>query len=176
SHHRTRRLGTQILLPEVHAVRAGEPCYVRAIVDDDACTGRVGALDNQRRRVEQPAARGVLRAHLQERRAAGETRRREIDERPPRGGGDLGVNDGVERREDHTASASRPARGRARKGSMNDGLSLPGMNSGSARMRRGMGMLVLMPSMTVISSVRFMRAIASCRSRPWTMILAIIES
>ena len=37
-------------------------------------------------------------------------------------------------------------------------------------------MLVLIPSITVISSVRRIRAIASCRSRPWTMILAIIES
>ena len=37
-------------------------------------------------------------------------------------------------------------------------------------------MLVLMPSMVVISSVRFMRAIASARSRPWTINLAIIES
>ena len=33
-----------------------------------------------------------------------------------------------------------------------------------------------MPSMTVMSSVRFMRAIASWRSRPCVMILAIIES
>jgi hypothetical protein len=37
-------------------------------------------------------------------------------------------------------------------------------------------MVVLIPSMTVISSVRFMRAIASGRSRPWVMIFAIIES
>ena len=42
--------------------------------------------------------------------------------------------------------------------------------------RRCIGMFVLMPSITVISSVRFMRATASCRSRPCTMILAIIES
>ena len=48
--------------------------------------------------------------------------------------------------------------------------------SGSARIRRCSGMEVLIPSMTVISSVRRIRAMASCRSRPCTMILAIIES
>ena len=67
-------------------------------------------------------------------------------------------------------------RWRAKKRSMNDVLSLPATNSGSFRIRRCSGIVVLMPSMTVISSVRRMRAIASWRSRPWTMILAIIES
>ena len=59
---------------------------------------------------------------------------------------------------------------------MNDVPSRPAMKSGSARIFRCSGIDVLMPSMTVISSVRRMRAIASWRSRPWTMILAIIES
>ena len=55
-------------------------------------------------------------------------------------------------------------------------LRRPATKSGSARILRCSGIEVLMPSMTVISSVRRMRAIASCRSRPCTMILAIIES
>src|SRR5262249_44276719 len=76
----------------------------------------------------------------------------------------------------YTASARRPVAGRERKRSMNDVLSLPATNSGSFRIRRCSGIVVLIPSITVISSVRFMRAIASCRSRPWTMIFAISES
>jgi len=55
-------------------------------------------------------------------------------------------------------------------------LNRPAAKSASARIFRCSGTVVLMPSTTVISSVRRMRAIASCRSRPWTMILAIIES
>ena len=59
---------------------------------------------------------------------------------------------------------------------MKDVLRRPAMKSGSPRIFRCSGIDVLMPSMTVISSVRRIRAIASWRSRPWTMILAIIES
>ena len=46
----------------------------------------------------------------------------------------------------------------------------------SFRILRCSGTDVLMPSITVISSVRRIRAIASWRSRPWTMIFAIRES
>ena len=55
-------------------------------------------------------------------------------------------------------------------------LSRPATKSGSFSTFRCSGMEVLIPSTTDISRVRFMRAMASCRSRPCTMILAIIES
>jgi len=45
----------------------------------------------------------------------------------------------------------------------------PAWKSGSSRMRRCSGMLVLMPSTTDICRQRRMRAIASGRSRPWVI-------
>ena len=76
----------------------------------------------------------------------------------------------------YTASASGPDFAFGTKRSMNAVPSRPATKSGSARILRCRGTVVLMPSMTVISSVRRMRAIASCRSRPWAMILASSES
>ena len=38
------------------------------------------------------------------------------------------------------------------------------------------GIVVLMPSITIASSARFMRAIARSRVRAWVITLAIIES
>ena len=127
-------------------------------------------------------------------RAAVETRRARGRAAPsPRARGDVDVEDGVQSGTANRhglrsgsrlaiSDRSRPAlRGRcfglrAMKRSMNAVLSLPATKSGSVRILRCSGIVVLMPSMTVISSVRRMRAIASWRSRPWTMILAIIES
>ena len=62
------------------------------------------------------------------------------------------------------------------KRSMKAVLMRPAWKSGSFMIFRCSGAEVLIPSMTVISSVRRMRAIASRRSRPCTMIFAIIES
>ena len=90
---------------------------------------------------------------------------------------DVGIEDGVERREDYAVSASLPdLAGGVMNRSMKPVLSRPATKSCSAMIRRCSGTEVLMPSITVISSVRRMRAIASWRSRPWTMIFAIIES
>ena len=80
-------------------------------------------------------------------------------------------------KDDSAASVKRAAvRVRARNCSMNAVLSLPATKSGSLRIFRCSGIDVLIPSITVISSVRRMREIASWRSRPCTMIFAIIES
>ena len=48
----------------------------------------------------------------------------------------------------------------------------PAWKSGSSMMRRCSGMLVLMPSTTITSRQRRMRAIASSRSRPYVISLA----
>ena len=70
----------------------------------------------------------------------------------------------------------RPAGGAAMKRFMKAVLRRPAAKSCSARIRRCSGTFVLIPSMTVISSVRRIRAIASWRSRPYAITLAIIES
>jgi hypothetical protein len=54
--------------------------------------------DNRRGGIEQRGARGVLGADLQQARAAGEYCRGQIGERPPGAGGDVGVQNGDERR------------------------------------------------------------------------------
>jgi hypothetical protein len=59
---------------------------------------------------------------------------------------------------------------------MNGGAQLPGDELGSARIRRCSGIVVLIPSIVVISSVRFHARDRFGRSRPWTISLAIIES
>src|SRR5262249_60765802 len=93
------------------------------------------------------------------------------------GGGERGrIRREEPKKERPTYGRPPPLLGRDRKRSMNDVLSLPATNSGSFRMRRCSGTVVLIPSMTLISSVRFIRAIASCRSRPWTITFAMRES
>src|SRR6185295_13717157 len=54
--------------------------------------------------------------------------------------------------------------------------SVPAANAGSATMRRWSGMLVLIPSTVNASSAARERAMASARSRPETISLAIIGS
>src|SRR5262249_34541680 len=149
---------------------------VGPVVDDDNGPGIPRQLADPDGRFEQPPGRRALRTDLQEPRAAGQIRGGEIRKRPARAAGRLLVQDGA-KRADHTASASGwRGSGRPRKRSTNEVLTLPAAKSGSFRIRRWRGIVVLIPSMTVISSVRRMRAMASWRSRPWTMILAIIES
>jgi hypothetical protein len=81
------------------------------------------------------------------------------------------VGDGVNGRE----SKSQPEAVAAKR-SMKWVESLPAMKSGSSRIRRCSGIVVLMPSTTKKSSARRPRPIASSRSRPQTMSLAISES
>src|SRR6185295_19019945 len=152
---------------------------VSAIVDDDLRAAAMGGAHDGGRRVEQLGPGHRLGSKLEKPCAAVEERVGQIEELPAGSRRGIGVDDGAQRvRSRYTASARRPplVLGRARKRSMNEVLSLPATNSGSASTRRCSGIVVLIPSTTVISSVRFIRAIASARSRPWTMILAIIES
>jgi hypothetical protein len=55
-------------------------------------------------------------------------------------------------------------------------LKLPATNSGCASSAAWNGMLLLMPRMTKALSASRMREMASLRSRPCTISLAIIES
>ena len=71
----------EVVLPDVHAVRAAQPCDIGAVVDDHVRVRPVRQRHDRRRRVEQPSAWRRLRAKLQERGAPAEKRRRQIDHR-----------------------------------------------------------------------------------------------
>ena len=158
--------GRQILLSDVHAGRAGQPRDVGAIVHDDLAPPADARSTIAAGCVEQRRDERLLGADLQQRRAAVQTRRREVDERPAGARADVGVADRVEGSERasasakarsdsevaevktsalvtcdrvQTASASWPRGRRARNCSMNDVLSWPATKSGSLRIRRCSG-------------------------------------
>ena len=92
SHDVTNGSGRKVILTDVHAVRAGQPRDVCAIVDDDTRAGVVRALGDVRGLFEQRAAAHRLRANLQQRCPAIEARRREVEHRPSRAGRPIGVD------------------------------------------------------------------------------------
>jgi hypothetical protein len=96
----------QVLLPDVHAVGAGEHRHVRAIVDDESRGRGLRVGRDVAGEVEKRAARERLGAKLQQASAAVEAGARQIARRPPGGLRYLGVDDGVERRENQALSAS----------------------------------------------------------------------
>src|SRR5690606_27038369 len=138
---------------------------------------RAGDRDDGLAEIEEGTRGQRLGAYLEERGAAVEDGARDIRRLPSRRRGRLGVHDRLQGRKGDQADSARSVFfccGMNR--SMNAVPGRPAWKSGSPRIRRCSGTDVWMPSMTVISSVRRIRAIASCRSRPWTMIFAIIES
>ena len=114
---------------------------------------------------EEGSGRKWLGAKLNERCAPIEERAGKIGGRPSRPGRRVDVDYRVQRATGQPAyalSASDPvAFGARAKRSMNAVLSFPATKSGSAMIFRCSGTVVLMPSMTVISSVRRILAIAS---------------
>ena len=157
-----RRRRVEIVLPHVHAVGRGQLRDVGAIVHDDDRARLVRALHDILAHAEELAARRVLASDLNEAGAAREVRVGQRGHRPSRPASHLVVDDGVERGQVQTASArflSLSVAGAKR--SMNFVLNRPARKSGSFRMRRCIGIVVLTPSTTDISSARFMRTIAS---------------
>jgi len=141
--------------------RGGNARHIRAIVHDDR-GGAAGHRNDRIGDVERPLQRTRFGSKLKARRAAVENGAREIQNSPAMRGGDFNVEDRVEPGQRHTASRRRsPFRAGDWNRSMNDVLRFPAWKSGSARILRCMGIVVLMPSITVISRVRRMRAIAS---------------
>ena len=158
---------------------------VGAVVDDDRRADTARRMrDDRVAEVEERAGRRAAwrgaecsvappsrkRAREIERRPAGARRRVDVEDRVQ--SGNRSVDDRLRALRQRPGGSWLLGMNR----SMNAVLSRPAWKSGSLRIFRCSGTVVLMPSMTVISSVRRMRAIASCRSRPCTMILAIIES
>src|SRR4029450_1384241 len=127
--------------------------------------------------IEKDRRTELFRAELNESGATVEEGTRKIDRRPSGSRRQADVHKCVEATRSYALSARElVAFVDGAKRSMNDVLSFPAMKSGSLMIFSCIGTVVLIPSTTVISSVRRIRAIASCRSRPCTMLLAIIES
>ena len=164
--HFACRRGGQIFLTHVHTGGAAQPRDVGAIVNNDNGPVRSSQLDDPIAHCQIFAAAQPLRPDLEKSCAASQARPREVGHAPTRGLGRISVKDGVQAGKvpisnAQTASASFPWPLVLLNRSMNDVLSLPAMKSGSCRMRRCSGMVVLTPSMTAMSSVRRIRAIAS---------------
>src|SRR5262249_47579449 len=129
----------------------------RALVDvgipGGPAAGRQLARREEAERVEGHAeVAEVVRAQRQEGREGGQERNE---------GGEEEV-EAAPRPQEAAGAAFFWGRNRSRKRVSN----LPARKSGSSRMRRCSGMFVLIPSTTMTSSERRMRAMASARSRP----------
>ena len=104
----------------------------------------------------------MLRPQLQEPRATCEERLGKVDCPPAGLRGDIGIDNGLKGREVRQCRpVSANSLGFGANRSMNPVLRRPARKSASLRIFRCSGTEVLMPSMTVISSVRRIRAIAS---------------
>src|SRR5688572_16339165 len=142
----------EVLLSHMHAVGARQQRDISAIVHDHAGTGRTRERDDLLAHRQEGTARGLLAADLDETGTAGEVRLSEAGNRPACGTRDLIVDDGVQRRTYQTASARfffSCAPGGAKR-SMNLVLNRPARKSGSLRMRRFIGIVVLTPSCKAI--------------------------
>src|SRR5262245_26668284 len=132
----------------MYAICAGELRDVCSIVDDEDRAAFTSQRHGGSGKLEERGAGKMLRANLQEARAAAQARAGEIDCRPASRISRICIDDDVERLESdagQTASARRPPPGRDWKRSMNDVLRRPAWKSGSARIRRCIGIVVLMP-------------------------------
>src|SRR5204863_5101958 len=142
-----------------------------AIVHDHRGANFMRTLHHVLHHTKKGCARRGLGANLNEARASGETGGGHSRHGEARPRDEVGVNDGVERRKRQTASARffcspgfSPVFGAKR--SMKPVLSRPARKSASLRIFKCIGIVVLTPSTTDISSARRIRTIASCRSRP----------
>jgi len=144
----------------VHTVGPRQQCKVRAVVDDHRRAMRLGAPHNRIAQLEKIPGRKLFRADLNPGGAAIQEGAREIGRRPAGALSRIDIQDGVEGGYD--ASASDPvALGAGANRAMNEVFTFPAAKSGSLMIFNCSDTVVLMPSTTVISSVRRMRAIAS---------------
>ncbi len=176
---RARGCRGQVVLTDVHAGGARQAREVGTVVHDDRRAVAVRQLATTSSHSARNRSEGSDFAliWISGRRRRG--RHARASGRLPAGPSrNVGVEDGVERRETcgQAVSASLPSLG-WRHESVHEGRAQPaGMEIGVVQDLQMQRHRRRMPSMTVMSSVRLMRAIASWRSRPCVMILAIIES
>ena len=144
----------------MHARGARQECEVRAIIHDYGRAMRLGDPHHRVAQVEKVCGRKLFGADLNPGGATIQEGAREIGGRPAGALSRIDIQDGVEGGYD--ASASDPvALGAGANRSMNEVFTFPAAKSGSLMIFNCSDTVVLMPSTTVISSVRRMRAIAS---------------
>ena len=158
----------QIVLSDMNTGRGREKGNVYAIVDNHGCIVGPRCRDERIGELEECVRVERFRAKLQHTRAAGEKRARNVQRMQARPARRIDIDDGVQAvttnhkpPTGYAVSASLVSFGAAANRSMKAVLSRPAMKSGSLMILSCSGTVVLMPSMTVISSVRRIRAIAS---------------
>src|SRR5262249_5319511 len=159
----------KIFLPEMNS-GAGQARDVHAIVDEEESAVLPGGRADRVGGGEQVAVRRRLLAKLEAADADCEETARQL--RRVRCGSAGVAGDRIHGRE----SEAHAAYAEAAKRSMKRVERRPSMKSVSSRMRRCSGMVVFTPSMTKKSRARRPRPMASSRSRPQTISLAIRES
>jgi hypothetical protein len=91
-------LWRQIVLADVDACGSRKPCDLGAVVHDELRTEARSHRHDGFRGLEQPAAGGVLRPELEERRAAVETGAGKIEHTPAGARCGISIDDGVQAR------------------------------------------------------------------------------
>ena len=135
---------------------------IGSVVDDHRRVVGSRCSDDAVAEIEKGAGRELLGANLETSGSAIQKGTSQVRRAPPGAMCDVDVNDGVERREgDQAVSARLVFFGCGMNRSMKAVLKRPAWKSGSFRIFKCNGTDVRMPSMTVMSSVRLIRAIAS---------------